>query len=142
MCAGRDCLRPNRSPNRMPTKRPATQPRRKPPADSAAANVARLRELESFKRVVAPFDGVITARNTDIGALINAGQSAGAELFRVADTHKLRIYVQVPEAFAGADQTGPRGGTALRRAARQVLHRRTLVRTAECARSDAAHPAG
>lgn len=79
---------------------------RKAAADSAAANVARLRELESFKRVVAPFSGVITARNTDIGALINAGQSTGAELFRIADTHKLRIYVQVPEAYAAATSPG------------------------------------
>jgi RND family efflux transporter MFP subunit len=78
---------------------------KKAAADSAAANVARLRELESFKRVVAPFDGVVTARNTDIGALINAGQSTGTELFRVADTHKLRIYVQVPEGYAA--QTVP-----------------------------------
>jgi len=75
---------------------------------SAAANVARLQELESFKRVVAPFDGVVTARNTDIGALINAGQSAGSELFRVADTHRLRIYVQVPEQYAAAAQPGLR----------------------------------
>jgi RND family efflux transporter MFP subunit len=75
-------------------------------SDSAAANLARLRELESFKRVVAPFDGVITARNTDIGALINAGQSPGTELFRVADTHKLRIYVQVPEAYAAETTPG------------------------------------
>ncbi len=73
---------------------------------SAAANVARLRDLESFKRVVAPFDGVVTVRNTDIGALINAGQSSGSELFRVADTHKLRIYVQVPETYAAAAQPG------------------------------------
>jgi RND family efflux transporter MFP subunit len=73
---------------------------------SAAANVARLRDLESFKRVVAPFDGVVTARNTDIGALINAGQSSGSELFRIADTHKLRIYVQVPETYAAAIQPG------------------------------------
>jgi RND family efflux transporter MFP subunit len=79
---------------------------KKAAADSAAANVARLRELESFKRVVAPFDGVITARNTDIGALINAGQSAGAELFRIADMHKLRIFVQVPEAYAAATLPG------------------------------------
>jgi RND family efflux transporter MFP subunit len=74
--------------------------------DSASANVGRLRDLESFKRVVAPFDGVVTARNTDIGALINAGQSTGSELFRVADTHKLRIYVQVPEAYASAAKPG------------------------------------
>jgi RND family efflux transporter MFP subunit len=67
---------------------------------SAVANVARLEELESFKRLVAPFDGVVTTRNTDIGALINAGQSAGTQLFRVADTTRLRIYVQVPEQYA------------------------------------------
>ena len=79
---------------------------KKAAVDSAAANVARLRDLESFKRVVAPFDGVVTARNTDIGALINAGQSAGTELFRVADTDKLRIYVQVPEAYAAAAKPG------------------------------------
>jgi RND family efflux transporter MFP subunit len=75
-------------------------------AESAAANVGRLRELESFKRVVAPFAGVITARNTDIGALINAGQSAGSELFRIADTRKLRIYVRVPEIFAAVTKPG------------------------------------
>jgi len=79
---------------------------KKAAADSAAANVSRLHELESFKRVVAPFGGVITARNTDIGALINAGQSAGTELFRIADTHKLRIYVQVPEAYAAVTRPG------------------------------------
>lgn len=79
---------------------------KKAAADSAAANVARLRELESFKRVVAPFTGVITARNTDIGALINAGQSAGAQLFRIADTQKLRIYVLVPEAYAAITNPG------------------------------------
>jgi RND family efflux transporter MFP subunit len=79
---------------------------KKAAAESAAANVSRLRELESFKRIVAPFSGVITARNTDIGALINAGQSAGTELFRIADTHKLRIYVQVPEVYAVAARPG------------------------------------
>jgi RND family efflux transporter MFP subunit len=79
---------------------------KKAAADSAAANVSRLRDLESFKRVVAPFSGVITARNTDIGALINAGQSAGTELFRIADTHKLRIYVQVPETYAAVTNPG------------------------------------
>ena len=75
-------------------------------AASSAANLSRLRELESFKRIVAPFSGVIIARNTDIGALINAGQSTGTELFRIADTHKLRIYVQVPEVYASATSAG------------------------------------
>jgi RND family efflux transporter MFP subunit len=74
--------------------------------ESAVANVSRLRQLESFKRVIAPFDGVITARNTDIGALINAGESSGSELFRLADTHKLRIYVQIPEPYAAAAKPG------------------------------------
>jgi multidrug efflux system membrane fusion protein len=75
-------------------------------AASAMANVARLRELESFKRVVAPFDGTVTLRNTDIGALINAGQAAGSALFRVADTTKLRIYVDVPEPYAAQTKPG------------------------------------
>jgi RND family efflux transporter MFP subunit len=79
---------------------------KKAAADSAAANVARLRDLESFKRVTAPFDGVITVRNTDIGALINAGQSAGSELFRIAETRKLRIFVRVPETYAASTKPG------------------------------------
>jgi RND family efflux transporter MFP subunit len=71
------------------------------------ANVDRLQALQSFKRIVAPFDGTVTARKTDIGALINAGSgSGGAELFRVADTHKLRVYVQVPQTYASLIQTG------------------------------------
>jgi RND family efflux transporter MFP subunit len=74
--------------------------------ESAAQNVHRLQELEGFKRVVAPFNGVVTARNTDVGDLINAGQASGTELFRLADTHKLRIYAQVPEAYAIATTSG------------------------------------
>jgi RND family efflux transporter MFP subunit len=79
---------------------------KKTTVDSAEQNVARLKDLESFKRVVAPFDGVITARNTDVGYLINAGQAAGTELFRLADIHRLRIYAQVPEAYAAATAAG------------------------------------
>jgi RND family efflux transporter MFP subunit len=77
---------------------------------SAAANAARLRELESFKRVVAPFDGVVTQRNTDVGALINAGETPGSALFRVADTHRLRIYVSVPQSYAGQVSQGTSAG--------------------------------
>ena len=77
---------------------------------SAAANLARLRELESFKRVVAPFDGVVTQRNTDVGALINAGEAPGRALFRVADTHRLRIYVSVPQSYAGQVTQGASAG--------------------------------
>ena len=88
--------------------RAATAAATKASADSAQANVGRLQDLESFKRVLAPFDGVVTARNTDIGALINAGagQGAGAQLFRVADLSRLRIYVQVPEQYAPQAKPG------------------------------------
>jgi RND family efflux transporter MFP subunit len=68
----------------------------------AQADVDRLESLEAFKRVVAPFDGVVTARETDIGALINAGSTSNTpELFHVADTRKVRIYVKVPQRLAG-----------------------------------------
>ncbi|MGH8461217.1 MAG: efflux RND transporter periplasmic adaptor subunit [Stenotrophobium sp.] len=65
---------------------------------AARANVARLRQLQDFKRIVAPFDGVITTRNVDIGDLINPGSSSQRELFHIVSTKKLRIYVQVPQS--------------------------------------------
>jgi RND family efflux transporter MFP subunit len=61
------------------------------------ANVQRLLALQRYTRLVAPFDGVVTARNTDVGALINVGGAAGSELFVVSDTRRLRVYVQVPQ---------------------------------------------
>jgi RND family efflux transporter MFP subunit len=66
--------------------------------DAANANLHRLNELKSFARVTAPFAGTITARGTDIGQLIMAG--SGRELFRLADTHKLRVFVRVPQGAA------------------------------------------
>jgi len=73
---------------------------------SSQANLARLREQEGFKRILAPFDGVVTARETDVGALINAGGGQGPELFRVADKSKLRIYVEVPQSYAATIKPG------------------------------------
>lgn len=70
------------------------------------ANVARLRQLKGFENVVAPFSGVITARSTDVGALINAGQAQGAELFRIAAVGRLRAYVDVPQSYAGDMRPG------------------------------------
>ena len=70
----------------------------------AQANVDRLRSLQAFRRITAPFDGIVTTRNTDIGALVNAG-AAGKEMFTVADTRRLRLYVSVPQALA--DQLAP-----------------------------------
>lgn len=65
------------------------------------AAVSRLEELTSFERIKAPFDGVVTARNVDIGDLVNAGGNTGRALFQVADIHRVRIYVNVPQAFLG-----------------------------------------
>jgi multidrug efflux system membrane fusion protein len=73
--------------------------------DSARANLARLRDLSGFQRIVAPFDGIITARETDVGRLIAAGGGTGPELFRISDERQLRLYVRVPQAFA--PQMGP-----------------------------------
>ncbi len=74
--------------------------------EAARADVERIRALEAFKRITAPFDGVVTTRKTDIGALINAGHDAGHELFTVADVHKLRLYVNVPQNYAPQIQVG------------------------------------
>jgi RND family efflux transporter MFP subunit len=73
---------------------------------AAKANVQRLRELTSFQKIVAPFDGVVTARNTDIGQLIVAGSNTGPELFRVADMRRLRLYVRVPQTYAALMKPG------------------------------------
>ncbi len=70
--------------------------------------VDRLEALTQYKRLVAPFDGIVTARNTDIGALINAGSGAGSapQLFRVADLHEMRVFVQVPQEISAGIHTG------------------------------------
>ncbi|HEY3597160.1 MAG TPA: efflux RND transporter periplasmic adaptor subunit [Paraburkholderia sp.] len=69
--------------------------------DAAQANLDRLIATKGFARIVAPFDGVVTARDTDIGALINAGSGGvGQELFQVSDVKQLRVYVQVPQNYA------------------------------------------
>jgi membrane fusion protein, multidrug efflux system len=73
------------------------------------ANVERYEAMKRFSRIVAPFDGVVTSRSTDVGALINVGSAQGAELFVISDTRKLRVYVSVPQSYATAI---PRGAKA------------------------------
>jgi multidrug efflux system membrane fusion protein len=75
---------------------------------AARANVDRLQALEGFKRIVAPFDGVVTQRTANIGALVNAGAGSNpaAALFSVADVHKLRVYVQVPQSASAQIEAG------------------------------------
>ena len=83
---------------------------RKTTAESARSNVKRLEELQSFEKIYAPFDGVITARNTDIGQLIDSGSSGGTarELFHIAAVNRLRVYVNVPEIYSPHVKPGER----------------------------------
>ena len=98
---------------------------------SSAANVHRLQELQSFEKVYAPFDGIITARNTDVGALINAGAATtpGRELFHLAAIHTLRVYVSVPEVYLRAAIPGAIATLTLDEFPGQVF-RGTLARNA------------
>ncbi len=66
---------------------------------ASEANVARLESLQSFNQLVAPFDGVVTSRGIDIGQLVAAGGNSGRPLYTVSDIHRMRIYVNVPQAF-------------------------------------------
>lgn len=82
--------------------------------DSSMANVRRLEQLQSFEKVYAPFDGIVTARNTDIGRLISAGQNTQVqELFHLAQIGKIRVYVSVPESYSSAIRDGAKAGLTL-----------------------------
>jgi RND family efflux transporter MFP subunit len=97
-------------------------------ADSNAANVRRLEQLQGFEKIYAPFDGVVTARNTDIGALIDAGSAAAArELFHMAAIHRLRVFVAVPEVYSRAAVTGASASLTLDEYPGREFHG-TLVR--------------
>jgi RND family efflux transporter MFP subunit len=99
---------------------------------SSQANVKRLEELQSFEKIYAPFDGVITARNTDIGALIDSGSSGGTrtELFHIAQPDKLRVYVSVPQVYSQAMKPGLSADLVLTEFPGRVFPG-TLVRTAD-----------
>jgi RND family efflux transporter MFP subunit len=88
---------------------------RRTAVESARSNVKRLEELQSFKKIYAPFDGVITARNTDIGALIDSGSSGGTahELFHIAAVNRLRVYVNVPQVYSPHVKSGLRAELTL-----------------------------
>lgn len=99
--------------------------------DSNIANVRRLEQLKSFEKVYAPFDGIITARNTDVGALINAGAATtpGRELFHLTAIHTLRVFVSVPEVYSRAAVPGATATLTLDEFPGQVFHGK-LVRNA------------
>ena len=98
---------------------------------AADANVRRLEELESFKNVYAPFSGVLTRRNVDPGALINSGaQANGRELFDIARVDPLRVYVQVPQAYAPSRKVGTKATVTLQEFPGQKFTG-TVARTAD-----------
>jgi membrane fusion protein, multidrug efflux system len=87
-------------------ERTADLSNKKAAVNSGQANVERLEALAGYKKITAPFDGVVTERNTDVGALINAGGGAGPAMFIVSDISKLRVYVNVPQNFVPSIKMG------------------------------------
>jgi RND family efflux transporter MFP subunit len=82
-------------------------------AKAMQADLDRMRVLEQYKKIVAPFDGLVTARATDVGSLINAGASGGPALFVVSDVSKLRVYVNVPQSYVPSIKIGTRASLAV-----------------------------
>ncbi len=95
--------------------------------EAARANVQRLEDMKNFDRVTAPFEGVITVRNTDIGQLIAAG--SGAELFHLAQTNPLRVYVRVPQQFMHTIASGQKAALTFQEMAGREFEA-TVTRTA------------
>jgi RND family efflux transporter MFP subunit len=90
--------------------------------NAAQANVERLKALESFKHMIAPFDGVVTSRSTDIGALISVGGVTDVPLFTVSDERKLRIYVHVPQSDSAQIRPGMMASFTVPEHPGQVFH--------------------
>jgi membrane fusion protein (multidrug efflux system) len=74
--------------------------------NAGQANVERLEALAGYKKITVPFDGVVTARDTDVGALINAGGGSGPPMFVISDISKLRVYVNIPQTYVPAIKIG------------------------------------
>ncbi|SHG73137.1 efflux RND transporter periplasmic adaptor subunit [Bradyrhizobium erythrophlei] len=87
-------------------ERSADLSNKKAAVNSSQANVERLEALAGYKKITVPFDGVVTARDTDVGALINAGGGAGPAMFVISDIKKLRVYVNVPQNYVPAIKIG------------------------------------
>jgi membrane fusion protein (multidrug efflux system) len=99
--------------------------------DEARANVSRLQELESYKQVVAPYSGVITARNTEVGALIDAGGTTpGKALYRLAAADRLRVFADIPEAWSALATVGQEATIEIQSRPGQAVHG-TITRRAE-----------
>ncbi len=82
-------------------------------ADAALANVRRLEALEAFTRITAPFSGIVTSRSAQLGALVVSGNAAAQPLFTISDTHRMRVYVRVPQAASMQVQPGTKASMTL-----------------------------
>jgi RND family efflux transporter MFP subunit len=87
-------------------ERTADLSNKKAAVKASQANVERLEALAGYKKITAPFDGIVTSRDTDVGALINAGGSSGPPMFVISDISKLRVYVSVPQTYVPAVRLG------------------------------------
>jgi RND family efflux transporter MFP subunit len=104
--------------------------------DAALSNVDRLKALKGFANIVAPFDGVVTARNIDVGSLVKAGENDGQPLFTVADIHQMRVYVPTPESYSAQLKDGMKATLELPDVSGD--HRHNFARD----RTEIAHAAG
>ena len=86
---------------------------KKAEVEAAQANLDRVKALKAFSQIVAPFDGIVTARNVDIGALVHVSGSDAPALFNVADVHQMRVYVRVPESYAAQIKNGMKASLSL-----------------------------
>ena len=103
---GRSLLSSNAASQQDIDQRAADLANKEAAVRSSEANVERLQVLAAYKKVAAPFDGLVTERNTDIGALISAGSSAGLAMFVISDVHRLRVSINVPQKYAPAVPIG------------------------------------
>src|SRR6476646_8264642 len=94
-------------------ERTADLSNKKAAVNSGQANVERLEALAGYKKITAPFDGVVTARDTDVGALINAGGGSGPPMFVVSDIARLRVYVNVPQNYVPAIKIGAKAALTM-----------------------------
>ena len=106
LARGRSLLTSNAISQQEVDQRAADLANKQAAVHSSEANVERLQVLAAYKNVAAPFDGVVTERNTDVGALISAGSSAGLAMFVISDVHKLRVSINVPQNYAPAIRIG------------------------------------
>jgi membrane fusion protein (multidrug efflux system) len=94
-------------------ERTADLSNKKAAVNSGQANVERLEALAGYKKITVPFDGVVTSRDTDVGALINAGGGSGPAMFVVSDITKLRVYVNVPQNYVPSIKIGAKAAIAM-----------------------------